>query len=87
MRPDARLNDPDAGKCQVSDQNRRYRGINYVKIADTIVIGAISQVRDNLSFDVGFRHAITNGAHVSEIRAGLTIGFPLRFFGGPSHVR
>jgi hypothetical protein len=51
------------------------------------LIGAIWQVRDNLSFDVGFRHAITNGAHVNEIRAGLTIGFPLRFFSRPSHIR
>jgi hypothetical protein len=51
------------------------------------LVGAIWQVRDNLSFDVGFRHAITNGQHVNEIRAGLTFGFPLRFFGGPNHVR
>jgi hypothetical protein len=51
------------------------------------LIGAIWQVRDNLSFDIGFRHAITNGASVNEIRAGLTIGFPLRFFSGSSHVR
>ena len=51
------------------------------------LVGAIWQVRDDLSFDVGFRHAITNGAHVNEIRAGLTIGFPLRFFGAPGRVR
>lgn len=51
------------------------------------LVGAIWQVRDNLSFDIGFRHAITNGASVNEIRAGLTIGFPLRFFSGPGHVR
>jgi hypothetical protein len=51
------------------------------------LVGAIWQVRDNLSFDVGFRHAITNGTHVNEIRAGLTIGFPLRFFSGPNHMR
>jgi hypothetical protein len=44
------------------------------------LIGAIWQVRDNLSFDIGFRHAITNGTSVNEIRAGLTIGFPLRIF-------
>ena len=44
------------------------------------LVGAIWQVRDNLSFDIAFRHAITNGASVNEIRAGLTIGFPLRFF-------
>ena len=50
------------------------------------LIGAIWQVRDNLSFDVGFRHAVTNGAHINEIRAGLTIGFPLRFFSGLNHV-
>lgn len=39
------------------------------------LIGAIWQVNDKLSFDVGFRHAITNGSNVNEIRAGLTIGF------------
>jgi hypothetical protein len=39
------------------------------------LIGAIWQVSDKLSFDVGFRHAITNGANVNEIRAGLTVGF------------
>jgi hypothetical protein len=42
------------------------------------LIGAIWQVRDDLAFDVGFRHALTNGQHVNEIRAGLTFGFPLR---------
>jgi hypothetical protein len=43
----------------------------------TALIGAIWQVKDNLSFDVGFRHAIVNGAGVNEVRAGLTYGFPL----------
>jgi hypothetical protein len=46
------------------------------------LIGAIWQVKDNLSFDVGFRHAIVNGTGVNEIRAGLTYGFPLRLLGG-----
>jgi hypothetical protein len=45
------------------------------------LVGAIWQVRDNLSFDVGFRHALTNGRPVDEIRAGFTIGFPLNLFG------
>jgi hypothetical protein len=49
------------------------------------LIGAIWQVRDNLSFDVGFRHAIVNGSSVNEVRAGLTVGFPIRLFGGPNH--
>jgi hypothetical protein len=48
------------------------------------LIGAIWQVKDNLSFDVGFRHAIVNGAGVNEVRAGLTIGFPLRVLSGSS---
>jgi hypothetical protein len=43
------------------------------------LVGAIWQVRDDLSFDVGFRHALTNGHPVNEIRAGLTFGIPLRF--------
>ena len=45
------------------------------------LIGAIWQVRDDFSFDVGFRHAIVNGANVNEVRAGFTVGFPIRFFG------
>jgi hypothetical protein len=45
------------------------------------LIGLIWRVRDNLSFDVGLRHALTNGHPVNEIRAGLTVGFPLRMFG------
>src|SRR5262249_20911380 len=49
------------------------------------LIGAIWQVRDNLSFDVGFRHAITNGVNINEIRAGLTFGLPLRVLGGSLH--
>ena len=49
------------------------------------LIGAIWQVRDNLSFDVGLRHAVTNGVHANEIRAGLTFGFSLPRLGGPTH--
>jgi len=45
------------------------------------LVGAIWQVSDNLSFDVGLRHALTNGHSVNEVRAGLTFGFPLRLFG------
>jgi hypothetical protein len=48
------------------------------------LVGAIWQVKDNLSFDVGFRHAIVNGVKVDEVRAGLTVGFPLRPFGQPN---
>jgi hypothetical protein len=48
------------------------------------LIGAIWQVNDKLSFDVGFRHAITNGTNVNEIRAGLTVGF-MTPFGRPDH--
>ena len=50
------------------------------------LIGAIWQVNDKLSFDVGFRHAITNGSNVNEIRAGLTVGF-VTPFGKPNHKR
>ena len=54
--------------------------------AETIsgLIGLIWRVRDNLSFDVGLRHALTNGHPVNEIRAGMTFGFPLRIFGDQS---
>jgi len=48
------------------------------------LIGLIWRVRDNLSFDVGLRHALTNGHQVNEVRAGLTFGFPLGQFGGRS---
>jgi hypothetical protein len=48
------------------------------------LIGAIWQVNDKLSFDVGFRHAVTNGSNVNEIRAGLTVGF-MTPFGKPNH--
>ena len=41
------------------------------------LVGAISQVRDNLAFDVGLRHALVNGRPVSELRAGVRFGFPL----------
>jgi hypothetical protein len=54
--------------------------------AETIsgLIGLIWQVRDNLSFDVGLRHALTNGHFVNEVRAGLTFGFRLDQFAGRS---
>jgi hypothetical protein len=54
--------------------------------AETIsgLIGLIWRVRDNLSFDVGLRHALTNGHPVNEVRAGLTFGFPLGQFSGRS---
>lgn len=48
------------------------------------LIGLIWRVRDNLSFDVGLRHALTNGHPVNEVRAGLTFGFPLGQLGGRS---
>jgi hypothetical protein len=42
------------------------------------LVGAIWQVKEDLSFDVGLRHAVTNGHSIDEIRAGMTFGFPLR---------
>ena len=45
------------------------------------LVGLIWRARDDLSFDVGLRHALTNGHPVNEVRAGLTFGFPLRMFG------
>jgi hypothetical protein len=39
------------------------------------LVGLIWQVRDDLSFDVGVRHALTNGHPVNEIRAGVSFGF------------
>ena len=45
------------------------------------LVGAIWQVRDNLSFDVGVRHALTNNHSVNEVRVGMTFGFALRQLG------
>jgi hypothetical protein len=39
------------------------------------LIGAIWQVKDDLSFDGAFRYALVNGHAVNEIRAGLTFAF------------
>lgn len=41
------------------------------------LVGAIWQVNDKLSFDVAVRQAWVGGQPVSELRAGLTFGFPL----------
>jgi hypothetical protein len=41
------------------------------------LVGAIWQVRDNLAFDAAVRTALVDGRPVHEIRAGLTIGFPI----------
>ena len=41
------------------------------------LVGAIWQARDNLAFDVGLRYALVNGRPVTEVRAGLTLGFPV----------
>jgi hypothetical protein len=39
------------------------------------LVGAIWQVRDDLSFDVAYRYGLENGRAVNEIRAGLTFAF------------
>jgi hypothetical protein len=41
------------------------------------LVGLIWQVRDDLSFDLGLRHALTNGHPVNELRAGMTVAFSL----------
>ncbi len=45
------------------------------------LIGLIWQVNDKLAFDVAYRHALTNGHPVDEVRAGLTFAVPFRFEG------
>jgi hypothetical protein len=48
--------------------------------------GAIWQVREDLSYDVAFRHAVTNSRPVNEIRAGVTFGFSAAsIFGAGQH--
>lgn len=39
------------------------------------LVGAIWQVHDNLAFDAGFRHALTNERAINELRVGLTVSF------------
>jgi hypothetical protein len=41
------------------------------------LVGLIWQVHDDLAFDIGVRHALTNRQPVNEVRAGVTFGFPL----------
>jgi hypothetical protein len=42
------------------------------------LVGAIWQVNDKLSFDIGLRHAWVDGQQpVNEIRLGLTFGIPM----------
>src|SRR5258708_32610058 len=50
------------------------------------LVGAILQVKDNLSFDVGFRHAVVNGHPVEEFRAGMTFGFSVPEIKGKRRV-
>lgn len=46
------------------------------------LVGLIYRVSEDLSFDIAVRHALTGGHPVNEIRAGLTLGFPLSLFEG-----
>ena len=39
------------------------------------LVGLIWQMREDLAFDVGVRHALTNGHAVNEVRAGMTVSF------------
>jgi hypothetical protein len=41
----------------------------------SLLIGAIWQVKDELSFDAAYRYALVDGHPVNEIRAGLTFAF------------
>ena len=41
------------------------------------LVGLIWQVREDLAFDAGVRHALTNGHPVNEVRAGMTVSFSL----------
>jgi len=53
--------------------------------AETIsgLAGLIWQVREDLSFDVGVRHALTNGHPVNELRAGMTVAFSVSSLSRP----
>ena len=43
--------------------------------ARSALLGAIWQVRDDLSFDAAFRYAVVNGRPVDEVRVGVTFAF------------
>jgi len=45
------------------------------------LVGLIWQVREDLAFDVGLRHAVTNGRALNEVRAGLSFSFPVSRLG------
>ena len=47
--------------------------------SDTVsgLVGLIWQMREDLAFDVGVRHAFTNGHSLNEVRAGMTVSFSL----------
>jgi hypothetical protein len=61
---------------------------NEIGTAQTVsaLVGAIWQVNDHLSFDIGLRHAVVGGQSASEIRAGLTFGLPM-LLGAPARAR
>ena len=46
------------------------------------LVGAIWQVSETLSFDIGYRHAWINSQPVDEVRAGMTFGFSVPTFNG-----
>ena len=48
------------------------------------LVGLIWQINDDLAFDVGLRHALTNRRPVDELRAGVTFGF-MPFRSRPAH--
>jgi hypothetical protein len=53
--------------------------------AETVsgLVGLIWQAREDLAFDVGVRHALTNGHPVNEIRAGMTVAFSVSSLSRP----
>jgi hypothetical protein len=50
----------------------------------SVLVGAIWQVKDELSFDVAYRYALESGRAVNEIRAGLTFAFKVEKDATPS---
>jgi len=47
------------------------------------LVGLIWQVREDLAFDVGLRHALTDGHPVNEVRAGMTVAFSVSSLSRP----
>ena len=85
---------PHAGasrRCVCQHHHRRSVQVDRATGRRSLLRGGIRDIPDRVrarggdmasqgrsSFDVGIRHAITNGHPINELKLGMTFGFPLR---------